>query len=93
MSYKYRHREVYRNVRIDVKARTSKELLEKVQRKKDEIDRGIIDDRIRLQAFGEKYLEAHKLHTVSDAWYKSLHYTLKSIVRGVGNVPIANIRS
>lgn len=92
MSYKYRHREVYRNVRIDVKAHTSKELLAKVQKKKDEIDRGIIDDRIKLQDFGEKYLEAHKLHTVSAAWYKSLHYTLNSIVHGIGNVPIANIR-
>lgn len=89
--YEHRHREVYRNVRIDVKAHTSKELHDKVSKKKAEIDRGIIDGSMRLSEFGRRYLEAAKLRTVSASWYRDLQYNLAAIVRGIGDRPMANI--
>lgn len=38
MEYKFRHTEVYKGIKIDQKANTTKALMEKVQKKKKEID-------------------------------------------------------
>lgn len=35
--YEYRHQELYRNVRIDVRAHTSKDLIRKEEKKREEI--------------------------------------------------------
>ena len=90
--YKLRHREVYKDVHIDIKAHTSKELHDKVTKKKAEIDRGIIDGSMRFSAFGRRFLEATKLHTVSASWYRTLGYLFDGIVRGIGDMPMSQIR-
>lgn len=90
--YTHRHREIYRNVRIDIKATSSGELQEKVRKKKHQIDHGLLDDTVRLSDFGARYLDAHKLHTVSYQWYKDLTYILGLIVKGIGDKPLCNIR-
>ena len=90
--YKYRHREIYHGVSLDIKARTSKELHEKVERKKREIDSGIIDGSMRLSVFGSRFLEAAKLRTVSASWYRNLEYILGTIVRDIGDRPMDHIR-
>lgn len=90
--YKHRHQEVYRGVNIDCKANTSKELIAKVEKKKNEIDHGIVDGSIRLSAFGNLFLESTKKHTVSASWYRDLGYHLKSIVAGIGDRPMDHIK-
>lgn len=90
--YKHRYTEVYRGIRIDVRAHTSAELVEKVNKKKASIDHQTLDDSVRLSVFGRQFLEATKLHTVSASWYRDLGYLLDGIIRGVGDVPISRIR-
>lgn len=92
MDYKYRHRETYKGVKIDVRAHTSAELNRKVNKKKDSIDRNIIDSSTLLQDFGEQYLAAYKQHTVSQSAYQDLQYILKALIRGIGNKPLSQIR-
>lgn len=90
--YTHRHRELYRGVNIDIKASSSKELQEKVNKRKSQIDRGTIDENTLLRDFGERFLSTHKLHTVSASWYRDLQYNLESIIRGIGNRPLSHIR-
>ena len=92
MDYKYRHRETYKGIKIDVRAHTSAELNRKVNKKKDSIDRNIIDSSTLLQDFGEQYLAAYKQHTVSQSAYQDLQYILKALIRGIGNKPLSQIR-
>lgn len=92
MDYKYRHRETYKGIKIDVRAHTSAELNRKVNKKKDSIDRNIIDSSTLLQDFGEQYLAAYKQHTVSQSAYQDLQYILKALIRGIGNKSLSQIR-
>ena len=90
--YKYRHTEIYRDVRIDVRANTTADLIEKVQKKKDSIDHQTLDGSVRLSVFGQQFLDVTKMRTVSASWYKDLGYQLGDIVRGIGDVPMSRIR-
>ena len=92
MDYKYRHRETYKGIKIDVRAHTSAELNRKVNKKKDSIDRNIIVSSTLLQDCGEQYLAAYKQHTVSQSAYQDLQYILKALIRGIGNKPLSQIR-
>lgn len=83
--YEHRHQEWYRDVKIDVKAHTSKELISKVEKRRAEIDRGIVDDKVKLSKFGELFLESHKKNTVSASWYQDLCYIWAVIVSGIGD--------
>ena len=91
-TYEYRHREIYRNVPIDCKAHSSGDLIKKVEAKRAEIDRGIVDDSVKLSRFGELFLESHKENVVSASWYQDLCYIWDVIVRGIGDKPIKNIK-
>lgn len=90
--YAHRHRETYRNIEIDIKAASSRELSDKVKQRKDQIDRGFMDDSMRLSEFGRRYLDSYKLHTVSYIHYKDLGYVLGKIVAGIGDKPLSHIR-
>lgn len=90
--YKYRHREKYKGVPIDIKAHSSADLIAKVNAKKDEIDRGKVDDSIRLSLFGELFLNATKKNVVSASWYQDLTYMWHAIMRELGDRPIKEIR-
>ena len=90
--YEYRHRETYRGTHIDVKAHSSSDLIAKVNAKKDEIDRGKVDDSIRLSLFGELFLDATKKNVVSASWYQDLTYMWHAIMRELGDRPIKEIR-
>lgn len=92
MTYEYRHRETYKNVKIDCRAHTSGDLIRKVERRRSEIDRGIIDDNIMLSAFGLAFLESHKRNAVSASWYQDLRYIWSVVVDGVGDRPMKNIK-
>ena len=88
MQYKYRHRETYKGVKIDVRAHTSAELIQKVKDKKRAVDRDIIDGSTRLSTFGQQYLAAYKQHTVSASAYQDLQYILRVLLRGLGDKPM-----
>ena len=92
MAYKYRHRETYRGVKLDVRAHTSAELIRKVKDKKRAVDRDIIDGSTRLSTFGQQYLTAYKQHSVSKSAYEDLNYILKVIVRGLGDKPLSHYK-
>ena len=92
MKYKYRHTELYKNVRIDLRANDKRTLHNKVEKKKAEIDKGLIDGNMPLSEFGNQFLENCKRNTVSESWFRDLSYTLKTIVDGIGDRPMQNIR-
>lgn len=93
MSYKYRHRETYRGVRMDIKARTSGELAKKIAEKKKQIERQTVDPEIRLQRFGELFLQTYKKNSVSASWYADLQTILRTkIVAGIGDRPVGRLK-
>lgn len=91
MGYKYRHSEIYKGVRIDKRANTTKELMAKVEKKRKEIDSGLIDSNVPLQTYALKWLEAYKKPNVSVSWYDDIERRIRQLVAGVGNKPIGKI--
>lgn len=92
MAYKYRHRETYRGVKLDVRAHTSAELIRKVAARKRSVDRDIIDGSTRLSTFGEQYLAAYKQHSVSASAYQDLQYIFRVLLRGLGDKPLSHYK-
>lgn len=92
MAYKYRHRETYKGIKIDIKAHTSADLISKVQAKKHAIDSDVIDGSIKLSTYGEVYLKSAKLHSVSASWYKCLEYTWSTIVQDLKDRPLKDVK-
>lgn len=90
--YKYRHREVYRDVPIDIKANDTGELADKIQRRRDQIDRQILDVHTRLKDFVDMYLSAYKKSTVSADTYLYLETIGRKISEGIGNIPMDKIK-
>ncbi len=91
--YKHRHTETYKDVRIDVKADTLSELMDKVAAKKQQIDRQILSPDTKLRLFAEKYLKIYKEPTVGAGWYKELKQIAENkIVPGIGDRPIGKIK-
>lgn len=91
--FKFRHREVYHGVPIDIRAHTLTEFTKKLQAKYDEIDRGVIDKRTPFFNFAEQWLETYKSEAVGEDWFDTLSFiVLKKIVPGIGNRPIGNIK-
>ena len=74
--YKCRHRKVYKDIPIEVKANTITDL----------------NDNMRLRLFGQLYLETYKSTTVSASWYADLERILDKIVDSIGNKPIGKIK-
>lgn len=89
--YKHRYTEVYKGVRIDKKANTAKELMEKVQKKKREIDSGLVSDSILLKEYSCKWIEIYKKPNISASWCADISYRVRQIVDGIGNKPINKI--
>lgn len=91
--YKFRHRELYHGVQIDIRAHTLVEFTKKLQAKYSEIDRGVIDKRTPFSNFAEQWLDTYKSEVVGDDWFDILSYiVLRKIVPGIGNRPIGNIK-
>ena len=91
--FKFRQQEIYHGVPIDVRAHTLSEFMQKLQAKHNEIDRGIIDRKTRLQDFAEQWLETYKSETVGDDWFDNLSYiVLRKVVPGIGNRSLGNIQ-
>lgn len=92
MSYQYRHRETYKDVVIDIKAKDTGELIEKVQKKRNQIDRQFLDKDTDLSNFIRLYIDAYKAHTVSPdtlAFYESVGHL---VLDGLGDKRVSKIR-
>ena len=90
--YKYRHREEYKDVLIDIKANSTSELIDKVKRKKDQIDRQFLDKDTKLRKFVDTYLETYRKHSVSPDTYKYCESLGNKIVEGLGNKTVSKIK-
>lgn len=91
--YKYRHREIYHDVPIDVRGNSPDEISTKLKKKRAQIDRQMVGEDTLLSDFGLRYLEAYKRSSVSDAWYSGLKIILnKYIVAGIGDKRVSKIR-
>lgn len=91
--YKYRHRETYKDFDIDVRANNKKELIEKINIRKQKIDNSIIDNNTSLKKYCDKFLKTYKLHKVSPAWYSELTKISNKMIAFIGNKPIGKIKA
>lgn len=90
--YKYRHRETYKDVNIDIRANTTKDLMAKVAAKKQQIDRSTIDRNTKLSVFADLYLETYKRNSVSASWYIELERMAKRLIKIIGDKPVGKIK-
>lgn len=90
--YKYRHREIYKDTPIDVKADTTKELMEKVEKARKRIDRLLIDADTKFGEFMDIYLRAYKASRVSPDTLAFLEIIGRKIVDGVGDMKVSRIK-
>ena len=91
--YKLRYTEMYKGIRIDIKANTTRELTEKVQKKKQKIDRTTVDPSMTLSAFGLMYLDTYKRNNVSASWYQDMVTILdKKMVSSIGDKQVCRIQ-
>lgn len=92
-NYKYRHRETYKGHKMDIRANTTKELNQKIQKKYKEIDANILDGNVMLSEFGMRYIETYKKPTVSAEWFDGLVLILnKHIIDGIGDKRLKDIK-
>lgn len=94
--YVYPYREVseYKGQRIDVKAKTVKELMIKVEKKKAEIDKALIDENVKLKDWIDKWIAIYKHGKISPGWERSIASMLNvSVPDEIGNLPIGKIRT
>ena len=92
-TYKYRHREIYKDVPIDIKADTLSSLTDKLQKRKIQIDKQFLDPTTKLKGFAERYLETYKANVVSSSWYDDIQrITYNKIVPGIGDKPVGRIK-
>lgn len=93
MKYKYRHKEVYKGVHIDIKANTTKDLNRKITEKKEKIDKTFLDTDTLFEDFGNKYLETYKKPVVSEKTFYNLKIVFKNhILKDIGNKPVGRIK-
>ena len=91
--YKYRHREIYKDVTIDIKTNDIKELMSKLELRRRQIDRQTLSTSTKLLDFSIMVIETYKKPKVSSSWYDSIEgFVRKKIVPGIGNRPIGKIK-
>ena len=90
--YKYRHREMYKDKMIDVKANSTGDLANKITAKKKQIDRQFLDKDTMLADFIDTYLEAYKRASVSPDTYAFLKIIGDKISDGIGNMKVSKIK-
>ncbi len=92
-TYKYRHQETYKDIKIDVRADNLSELMEKLAEKKKRIDRTTISPNMKLLEFSMMVVETYKQPKVSESWYKDIVSMVNNkIVPGIGNKPVGKIK-
>lgn len=92
MKYKYRHQETYKDVRIDVRANDLNDLIKKLDKKKEQIDRQTIDPNTKLADFCSVYLVTYKKGSVSPSWYRDLNYFARKMIDYIGNKRMGRIK-
>lgn len=94
--YEYPYRETidYKDQRIDIKAKTIKELVAKVEKKKAEIDKALIDENVKLVDWIATWIATYKSGKVSPGWERSIKSMLSiSIPDEIGKLGIGQVRA
>ncbi len=79
--------------RIDVKAKTEKELARKVIKRKAELKSAIVDGDTKLSDWIDKWIATYKTGKISIGWEKSLKSILDaSIPSEIGKLPLEKVR-
>lgn len=92
MSYKYKYRDTFwhEGKRYDIKARTQKELIEKVGNKKAQLESNILDSNTTVKQWADKWLK-QKETTVSQTWFKTIKSIVENKIVPNLNLPIKNV--
>ena len=91
---KLRYREYYNGVRIDLSAKDQKTLNEKVRKRKDDIDRGLINTEVIFKRYAEKWLTVHKYSELSRPVYKNYQQLINRYINPhIGDKKLKDITS
>jgi len=91
----FRHRETYQSVKIDLTAKSERDLAEKVRQRKNEIDSGstLGSKSMTVKAWCDEWLETYKKDKVSDPYYKTIKsYFANYIYPEIGALPIRAVK-
>lgn len=94
-TYEYRHREVYKNRRLDIKAHSQKELVKKVGAEKKKIDRGLhVDaDADTVKKWAERWLSSYIYGNVSDSTYSDIKRRVDAkIAPVIGHMKLVDVK-
>lgn len=92
--YPYRETFEFEGQIIDVKARTTRELIEKVNKRKAEISNALVDENVKLKDWIETWIKTYKHGKVSPGWERSIKSMLNaSVPDEIGNLPMGKIRT
>lgn len=91
--YKYRETFWHEGKRIDIKAKTAKELAQKIVAKQAELNKTIVDGDTRLSDWIKKWITTYKTGKISAGWEKAIKSILTtSIPSEIGNLPLKKVR-
>jgi integrase len=95
VDYEFRHREVYKNNRIDVKANSPRELTKKVNAKKKKIDRGlqVEPDADTVKKWAKRWLSSYIYGNVADSTYQDIKSRVDNkIVPVIGHMKLVDVK-
>lgn len=93
--YEFRHREVYKGVQIDVRAKTQKDLVTKLSEKKNRVDRfgrATFTD-MTVREWSDRWMRTYVDGTTGMKTYKDIEFRLeKKILPAIGNMKLTAVR-
>lgn len=90
--YKYRHKELYKDTVIDIKADTLSTLMKKLQEKKNQADHMYLDPNMKLAIFVQRWLDTYKRNSVSESWFREICRISRTMTESIGNKPVGKIK-
>lgn len=92
--YKYRDTFIHDGKRYDIKAKTARELVEKINKKKAQLDNALVDGNTTLENWIDKWLKTYKSGKVSVGWEKTIKSILStSIPSEIKGLKIKDVRT
>lgn len=90
----YRHQEYYKGVKIDLSDKDEKILREKVRRRKNEIDAGLVPgtENMLVSTWADIWLNTYKYGRISEKNFKTYKCNLEKIKTHIGSMKLRDVK-